>query len=111
MQNTGIVRNRLKIHSIIKNAQAHLRIEATGIAFSDYIWSFVDGKTIINTWSTKDDLPTSTIQSDSMARDLKKQGLSFLSTTICYAFIQAVGMLNEHTTDCFRHESSTLVVK
>ncbi|PKG97914.1 DNA-3-methyladenine glycosylase I [Paraglaciecola sp. MB-3u-78] len=86
-------------------------MEATGIAFSDYIWAFVDGKTIINTWSTKDDVPTSTTQSDSMARDLKKQGLSFLGTTSCYAFIQAVGMFNEHTTDCFCHESSTLVVK
>ena len=111
MQNTGIVRNRLKIQSIIKNAKAYLRIESTGISFSDYIWQFVDNKTIINSWPTKNDVPTSTVQSDEMAKDLKKQGFSFVGTTICYAFMQAVGMLNDHTTDCFCYESSTLDAK
>lgn len=111
MQNAGIVRNRLKIQSIIKNAHAYLSIEASGISFSDYIWQFVDGKTIINKWSTKDDVPTSTAQSDSMAKELKKQGFSFVGTTICYAFMQAVGMLNDHTTDCFCYQSSSLAAK
>ncbi|MFT6899251.1 MAG: DNA-3-methyladenine glycosylase I [Paraglaciecola sp.] len=101
MQNAGIDRNRLKIHSIIKNAKAYLRIYPSVISFSDYIWSFVDGETIINTWSTKDDVPTSTVQSDRMAKDLKKQEFSFIGTTICYAFMQAVGLVNDHTMDCF----------
>ena len=111
MQNAGIVRNRLKIQSIIKNAKAYLRIEASGISFSEYIWQFVDGKTIINTWSTKDEVPTSSVQSDKMAKDLKKQGFSFVGTTICYAFMQAVGMLNDHTTDCFCYENSIFYAK
>ena len=111
MLNTGIVRNRLKIESIIKNAKAYLRIEASGTSFCDYIWQFVDGKTIINTWSKKADVPSSTEQSDKMAKALKKQGFSFVGTTICYAFMQAVGMLNDHTTNCFCYESSKLVAK
>lgn len=111
MQNSGIVRNRLKIQSIIKNAKAYLSIEASGISFSQYIWQFVDDKTIINTWTTKSEVPTSTVQSDNMAKDLKKQGFSFVGTTICYAFMQAVGMLNDHTTDCFCYEKSTLDAK
>jgi len=108
MQNAGIVRNRLKVRAIIINAKAYLRIEARGISFSDYIWAFVEGKTIINTWSSKSDVPTSTVQSDKMAKALKKEGFSFVGTTICYAFMQAVGMLNDHTTDCFCYESSSL---
>ncbi|WP_339724063.1 DNA-3-methyladenine glycosylase I [uncultured Paraglaciecola sp.] len=106
MQNSGIVRNRLKIQSIIKNAKAYLSIEASGVSFSDYIWQFVEGKTIINTWPTKNVVPTSTTQSDKMAKALKKQGFSFVGTTICYAFMQAVGMVNDHTTDCFCYEVS-----
>ena len=111
MQNTGIIRNRLKIRSIIKNAKAYLNIEATGISFSDYIWAFVEGKTIINIWPTRDDVPASTAQSDEMAKALKKQEFSFVGTTICYAFMQAVGMLNDHTTDCFCYESTSLDAK
>jgi DNA-3-methyladenine glycosylase I len=111
MQNAGIVRNHLKIQSIIKNAKAYLRIEESGISFNDYIWQFVDGKTIINKWATKDHVPTSTTQSDNMAKDLKKRGFSFVGTTICYAFMQAVGMINDHTTNCFCYESSTLDAK
>lgn len=111
MQNSGIVRNRLKIQSIIKNARAYLAIEASGMTFSDYIWQFVDGKTIVNRWSSKSDVPTSTPQSDKMAKALKKQGFSFVGTTICYAFMQAVGMVNDHTTNCFCYESSILDAK
>jgi DNA-3-methyladenine glycosylase I len=111
MQNAGIVRNRLKVHSIIKNAKAYLRIEATGISFSDYIWAFVEGKTIINTWPSKDDVPTSTAQSDNMAKALKEEGFSFVGTTICYAFMQAVGMLNDHTTECFCYDRTSSVAR
>ena len=108
MQNSGIIRNRLKILSIIKNAKAYLRIEESGISFSDYIWTFVDSRTTINNWSTRNDVPTSTDQSDKMSKELKEQGFSFVGTTICYAFMQAVGMLNDHTTDCFCYQSSSL---
>ena len=101
MQNTGIVRNRLKIQSIIKNARAYLNIEVSGISFSDYIWQFVDGKTVINEWTTRDDVPTTTTGSVKMAKDLKKRGFSFVDITIRYAFMQAVGMLNDHTINCF----------
>ena len=87
MQNTGIVRNRLKVSAIIINAKAYLRIEATGIYISDYIWEFVEGKTIINTWPLKDDVRNSNVQSDKMAKALKKEGFSFVGTTICYAFM------------------------
>ncbi|WP_299081926.1 DNA-3-methyladenine glycosylase I [uncultured Paraglaciecola sp.] len=107
MLDAGIIRNRLKIQSIIKNAKAYLAIEASGTSFNDYIWQFVEGKTLINSWPTMADVPTSSIQSDRMAKDLKKRGFSFVGTTICYAFMQAVGMLNDHTTDCFCYQAST----
>lgn len=88
MENTGIVRHSLKIQSIIKNARVYLSIDASGISFSDYTWQFVDGKTIINTWSTKSDLPGSTDQSDKMAKALKQRGLCMCghSTSSFYQF-------------------------
>jgi DNA-3-methyladenine glycosylase I len=101
MQDKSIVRNRLKIESIIKNAQAYLLMEEQGINFSEFIWSFVDGTSVINHWLAKDQVPTSTTQSDAMAKALKKNGFSFVGTTICYAFMQAVGLVNDHTMDCF----------
>lgn len=107
MQNKGIVRNRLKIRAIIKNANAYLAIETSGMSFSDYIWQFVDNKTVINAWPSMKEIPTSTEQSDKMAKDLKKRGFSFVGTTICYAFMQAVGMINDHTTDCFCYKNSS----
>ena len=99
MQNPGIVRNRLKIQSIIKNARAYLEIEQRG-SFSDFIWQFVDHKTVVNQWQTIQEVPVSTPQSDQMAKALKKAGFSFVGTTICYAFMQAVGLVNDHTVDC-----------
>jgi DNA-3-methyladenine glycosylase I len=107
MLNTGIVRNRLKIQSILKNAKAYLSIEASGVSFSDYIWQFVDNNIISNTWTVRNDVPTSTKQSDAMAKDLKKKGFSFVGTTICYAFMQAVGLVNDHTTDCFCYNGTS----
>ncbi|WP_166422457.1 DNA-3-methyladenine glycosylase I [Paraglaciecola sp. 20A4] len=101
MQNKGIVRNRLKINAIIKNARGFLEIEREGISFADYIWSFVKDEPIINTWIDKNEVPNTTNESDAMSKALKKRGFSFVGSTICYAFMQAVGLVNDHTTDCF----------
>lgn len=101
--NPGLIRNRLKIASVISNARAFLAVQAQFGSFDRYIWEFVDGKPIINYWSTSLENPTSTRQSDQMAKDLKSRGFNFVGTTICYAFMQAVGMVNDHRIDCFRH--------
>lgn len=100
MQDKGIVRNRLKINSIIRNANAYLVMQKNGIDFSEFIWSFVEGETIHNHWTSISQVPTSTPRSDAMAKALKKNGFNFVGTTICYAFMQAVGLVNDHTTDC-----------
>lgn len=103
LANPGIIRNRLKIQSVITNAQAYLAVKQTFPSFSDYIWQFVDGKPIQNKWEHHKQVPTSTVLSDQMSKDLKKRGFKFVGTTICYAFMQAVGMVNDHLTCCFRH--------
>ena len=103
MQNKGIVRNRLKIISIIKNSRAYLEMQANGENLSEFIWSFVDHKVITNNWQDMSEVPTSTARSDAMAKELKKRGFNFVGTTICYAFMQAVGLVNDHTRDCFCH--------
>jgi len=100
MQNAGIVRNKLKINSIIKNAKGYLDIEAKDGSFSDFIWSFVDGKTIQNRRRYIEDVPVSTTESEAMSKALKKRGFSFVGPTICYAFMQAVGMVNDHLITC-----------
>jgi len=100
MQNTGIVRNKLKINSIIKNAKGYLDIEAKEGSFSDFIWSFVDGETIQNSWETMEEVPVSTTASEAMSKALKKRGFNFVGPTICYAFMQAVGMVNDHLVTC-----------
>lgn len=100
MNNAGIIRNRLKIQSTIINAKALLELQKTQ-TFSDYLWQFVDGKAIINRWKDKTQLPVSTPLSDALSKDLKNRGFKFIGTTICYAFMQAVGMVNDHTIDCF----------
>lgn len=104
MQNKGIIRNRLKIHSIIRNARAYLAMEEQGIDFSDFIWSFVGHKTKQNHFKTLSDLPAFTEESDAMSKTLKKAGFNFVGSTICYAFMQAVGLVNDHTTDCHCYE-------
>ena len=103
MMNRGIIRNRLKIHAVITNAQAFLRVQEEWGSFSQYIWHFVDGKPIKNHWKNADFVPVVTIVSDAMSKDLKKRGFKFVGSTICYAFMQAVGMVNDHTMDCFRN--------
>jgi DNA-3-methyladenine glycosylase I len=99
----GIVRNRLKIQSAIKNAQSALAaIEAFG-SLDAFLWRYVDGTPVQNQWKSLAEVPARTDRSDAMSKDLKKHGFSFVGSTICYAFMQAVGMVNDHTTDCFRH--------
>ncbi|SDB84414.1 DNA-3-methyladenine glycosylase I [Pelagirhabdus alkalitolerans] len=98
-----IVRNKLKIKSVVTNAQCYINITENGQSFSDYLWGFVDHEPIINHWQSDRDVPTSTDISKAMSKQLKKNGFKFVGPTICYAFMQAVGMVNGHTTNCFRH--------
>lgn len=105
MQDKGIVRNKLKIESIIRNAKGYLAIEKTQ-PFSDFIWQFTNGKTIINQWRDFRDAPTSTDASKAMSKALKKQGFNFVGETICYAFMQAVGMVNDHEVGCHCYEKA-----
>ncbi len=105
LENPGIIRNKLKVNSVVINAKAMIEIQQEGQSFSDYLWQFVDGKPIINKWKTLDQVPVSTPESDAMSKDLKKRGFKFIGTTICYAFMQAVGMVNDHTTDCFCYKN------
>lgn len=101
--NDGIVRNRLKILSAVENARSLMRIRDEYGSFDRYIWSFVDGETIVNAWKKPQDVPASTPESEAMSRDLKKRGFKFTGPTICYAFMQAAGLVNDHLTDCFRY--------
>lgn len=102
LANPGIVRNRLKVESTITNARAFLKIQEEFGSFDAYQWGFVDGRPIINSWRSVTEVPPSTKESDAFSRDLKKRGFRFIGSTICYAHMQAVGMVNDHTTDCFR---------
>ncbi len=101
MKNPGIIRNRLKIESTITNAKAYLKILNEWDSFNQYIWHFVDNKPIQNSWDHFKKIPSKTLVSDNMSKDLKKRGFKFVGSTICYAFMQAVGMVNDHTIDCF----------
>ncbi|MGZ8153574.1 MAG: DNA-3-methyladenine glycosylase I [Methylovulum sp.] len=102
--NPEIVRNRLKIHSAVSNAQAFLKVQQEFGSFDAYIWRFVDGKPKQNAWRTVADFPVTSAESDTMSKDLKKRGFKFVGSTICYAHMQATGMVNDHTVDCFRHQ-------
>jgi DNA-3-methyladenine glycosylase I len=103
MMDTGIVRNRLKITSAIKNAHAFIAVQKDFGSFDQYIWAFVDGTPIQNNWPSFADIPAKTITSDAMCKDLKKRGFTFIGSTICYAFMQATGMVNDHPMTCPRH--------
>ncbi len=100
LQNQGIIRNRLKVESIVKNANGFLKMQDEGISFSAFLWGFVEGKPIVNQWQSLTDVPVNTAASDAMAKALKKRGFSFVGSTICYAFMQAVGMVNDHLESC-----------
>lgn len=99
-QDTRIVRNKLKIASVVTNAKAYLQIQEKHGSFSHYLWSFVDHKPLINEWASIQEVPVTTEISDRMSKQLKKDGFKFIGSTICYSFMQAVGMVNDHTTDC-----------
>ena len=101
LQNTGIVRNKLKVNSTVTNARAFIEVQKEFGSFDVYIWQFVGGERIINAWTDASQVPVSTPESDAMSKDLKKRGFKFIGTTICYAYMQAMGMVNDHTTDCF----------
>ena len=103
LRNPGIVRNRLKVRASILNARAFLRVSKEFGSFNRYIWQFVGGKPVHNRRRRLKDIPARTKESDAMSKDLKKRGFKFVGSTICYAFMQAVGMVNDHTTDCFRY--------
>ena len=103
-QNPGIIRNRLKIKSAINNAPRYLDIQSSDTSFSDYLWRFVEGKPVQNRFRKMAEIPTSTETSDLMSKTLKKAGFNFVGSTICYAFMQATGMVNDHLVSCFRHE-------
>ena len=103
LQNPGIVRNRLKVEAAKKNARAFLEVQKEFGSFSVYLWEFVGGRPKKNRWKTMKDVPASTSQSDTLSKDLKQRGFSFVGSTICYAHMQAVGMVNDHLTSCFRY--------
>lgn len=103
LNDAGIVRNRLKIESSISNAKQFLAVQHEFGSFDDYLWRFVNGSAIINRRKALQDVPATTVESDMMSKDLKKRGFRFVGSTICYAYMQAMGLVNDHTVDCFRH--------
>jgi DNA-3-methyladenine glycosylase I len=105
LKNPGIVRNRLKIASAVRNAQALLLVQKEFGSFDGYIWQFVQGRPQVNLWKARDRVPARTAESDAMSKALKKRGFNFVGSTICYAFMQAVGMVNDHVVQCFRHDA------
>jgi DNA-3-methyladenine glycosylase I len=103
VEDAGIVRNRLKINSAVSNARCFMDIQAHFGSFAEYFWSYVDGEPLINQWQAHAQIPASTELSDAISSDMKKRGFKFFGTTICYAYMQAMGVVNDHTTDCYRH--------
>lgn len=103
LSNKGIIRNRLKINAAVANAKAFLAVREKFGSFDKFMWSFVDGKPIVNSWTSIGDVPARTGLSDSFSKNLRKHGFKFVGSTICYSFMQATGMVNDHTTSCFRY--------
>ncbi|HVY54342.1 MAG TPA: DNA-3-methyladenine glycosylase I, partial [Thermodesulfobacteriota bacterium] len=104
LKNPSIIRNKLKINSAVQNAKAFLDVRKEFGTFDKYIWQFVGGSPIHNSWKSLRELPAKTSVSDAMSKDMKKRGFNFVGSTICYAYMQAAGMVNDHTTECFRHK-------
>ncbi|HJM49602.1 MAG TPA: DNA-3-methyladenine glycosylase I [Alphaproteobacteria bacterium] len=104
MQDKGIVRNRLKVESAVRSARAYLEIREAGQSFEDFIWQFTEGRTIANRFREMADIPSETAESRAMSKALKAAGFNFCGPTICYAFMQATGIVNDHVVDCFRHD-------
>ncbi len=103
LQNPGIVRNRLKITSAVSNARLFMDIQAEFGSFSSYFWRYVDDNPIVNDWTSQAEIPATTPLSDKISKDMKKRGFKFFGSTICYAHMQAMGLVNDHTVDCYRH--------
>lgn len=103
LEDPGIVRNRLKVNSAVSNARAFLEVQARHGSFSDYLWGFVEGRPINNAWKSPAEVPASTPLAETLSRDLKKRGFRFVGPTVCYAYMQAVGLVNDHLVDCFRY--------
>jgi DNA-3-methyladenine glycosylase I len=103
LENPGIIRNQLKIRAAVVNATAFLKVKDEFNSFADYMWRFVNDKPIVNEWKTLKQVPVTTKESDQLSKDLKKRGFKFVGSTICYAHMQAVGMVNDHLISCFRH--------
>jgi DNA-3-methyladenine glycosylase I len=103
LQDPGIVRNRLKVNGFVKNARASLELQDQGRTLDEYLWNFVDGEPLQNNRQSSDQVPANTEISDAMSKDLKKRGFTFVGSTICYALMQAAGLVNDHTVDCYRH--------
>ena len=104
LNDPGVIRNRLKVEAARTNAEAFLKVTDEFGSFDDFIWSFVKGRPIMNSWKTLKEIPATTHESDRMCKELKKRGFKFVGSTICYAFMQSVGMVNDHTVDCFRYK-------
>lgn len=100
----GIIRNRLKVQSAVTNAQQFLKVQKEFGSFDEFIWSFVGGQPIVNAWKTMAEVPATTKESDAISKDMKKRGFKFVGSTIMYAFMQACGLVNDHTVDCFRYQ-------
>jgi len=111
LNNPAIIRNKLKVNATITNAKAFLTIQHEQGSFDQYIWQFVKGKSIQNHWQHFEQIPVSTTESESMSKSLKQKGFKFVGPTICYAYMQAVGMVNDHTVDCFKHKQIELFAK
>lgn len=109
MQDPGIIRNRLKVHSVIKNARAYLALREQGIGFSEFLWSFVDHQPVQNHWQSLEEVPVATDASEAMSRALKKAGFTFVGPVIVYAFMQATGMVNDHLVQCPQHRACYLL--
>ncbi len=103
LTNKDIIRNKLKINAAVNNAQRFIEIQEEFGSFDDYIWRFVDGQPLVNSWKSLDQIPANTELSDQLSKDLKKRGFKFLGTTVCYAHMQATGMVNDHLVSCFRY--------
>src|SRR5581483_6984902 len=104
LNDVGIVRNRLKVKAFVQNARAFLEVQKEFGSFDAYIWKFVNGKPKVNRWKTLTEIPAHTPESDAMSKDLKERGFTFVGSTICYAFMQACGMVNDHVTSCYRYK-------
>lgn len=103
LQDPGIIRNRLKLNAAVSNAKRFMEIQSEFGSFADYVWQFVGGEPIVNSWVSMDEVPATTAESDALSKDLVKRGFKFMGSTICYAHMQATGLVNDHITSCFRY--------